>query len=196
MIDVSEQIKPLLTFDGPDDFYYLQILRRKKENETMNSNSEVIKNYYINSIEYLEYKYDEIKTLCNTFNARASLRLNRRSHKKVALDGLKKIADLIAANNYIFVRNVYSRSCGQVNNEPKKRWIVDIDHKEQLVIDGMIDYINEELRPEGPKVLMQLPTKNGVHLITHPFDLGVFRKVYSEEVHKDNPINLYIPNIQ
>ena len=32
MIDNLELIKPLLSFSTGDDFYYLQILRRKKEN--------------------------------------------------------------------------------------------------------------------------------------------------------------------
>lgn len=48
--------------------------------------------------------------------------------------------------------------------------------------------------PEGEKVLMELPTKNGIHLITKPFDKREFNKKYPlVDIHKDNPINLYIP---
>ena len=32
-IDVLNRIKPLLVFESDDDFYYLQILQRKKENK-------------------------------------------------------------------------------------------------------------------------------------------------------------------
>jgi len=54
MIDNLDKIKPLLNFESEDDFYYLQILQRKKENPELGSNSRVIKNYYIKSVEELE----------------------------------------------------------------------------------------------------------------------------------------------
>lgn len=31
MIDVFEQIKPLLSFNTPDDFYFLQVFQRRKD---------------------------------------------------------------------------------------------------------------------------------------------------------------------
>ena len=46
-IDNLEILKPFLRFDDPNDFYYLQILQRKKENPQLGSNNRVIKNYYI-----------------------------------------------------------------------------------------------------------------------------------------------------
>ena len=71
-IDNLEILKPFLRFDDPNDFYYLQILQRKKENPQLGSNNRVIKNYYINSVEYLESHYHEIKELCKQFNAKTS----------------------------------------------------------------------------------------------------------------------------
>jgi hypothetical protein len=64
MIDNLKLILPFLKFESQDDFYYLQILQRKKENAELGSNSRVIKNYYIKSEEYLLDRYDEIKKLC------------------------------------------------------------------------------------------------------------------------------------
>jgi len=61
MIDNIDKIKDLLVFNSEDDFYYLQILQRKKENPQLGSNSRVIKNYYITSYDNLLNKYDEIK---------------------------------------------------------------------------------------------------------------------------------------
>ena len=78
-MDNIEKILPFLQFDSEDDFYFLQILQRKKENPQLGSNSRVIKNYYITSQQHLLDKYEEIKKLCEVFNARASIRLNRRS---------------------------------------------------------------------------------------------------------------------
>lgn len=65
---------------------------------------------------------------------------------------------------------------------------VDINNKTEV-----IDFINS-LEPFGNKVLIELPTKSGIHLITKPFNLSTFSVKYpSISVHKDNPINLYIP---
>ena len=51
MVDNLDKILPLLKFESEDDFYYLQILQRKKENPQLGSNSRVIKNYYIKIVE-------------------------------------------------------------------------------------------------------------------------------------------------
>ena len=61
MIDNINKILPFLKFNTSDDFYYLQILQRKKENPQLGSNSRVIKNYYITSVEHLMLRYPEIK---------------------------------------------------------------------------------------------------------------------------------------
>jgi len=194
VIDVFDKIKELLVFESDDDFYYLQIIQRKKENPQLGSNSRVIKNYYIGSIEYLERRYGEIKELCNQFNARAMLRLNKRSYRKVAFKTMQNIANSMANGDYSFVNKSYDRACGNGHNDKNKTWIIDIDG----VIDNdwlleMVRYI-ENCKPEGSKLVIQLPTKNGLHLITKPFDLRDFKNKYSEiDVHKDNPINLYVP---
>lgn len=194
MVDVLENIKGLLLFESDDDFYYLQIIQRKKENSGLGSNSRIIKNYYVGSISYLESKYDEIKGICKLFNARAMLRLNKRSYKKVALSTMVNIANSISNNEYSFIKKSYDRACGVCHNDKNKSWILDFD--EAVDINNkteVIDFINS-LEPFGNKVLIELPTKSGIHLITKPFNLSTFSVKYpSISVHKDNPINLYIP---
>lgn len=194
MVDVLDDIKGFLLFESDDDFYYLQIIQRKKENSGLGSNSRIIKNYYIGSISYLESKYDEIKGICKLFNARAMLRLNKRSYKKVALSTMVNIANSISNNEYSFIKKSYDRACGVCHNDKNKSWILDFD--EAVDINNkteVIDFINS-LEPFGNKVLIELPTKSGIHLITKPFNLSTFSVKYpSISVHKDNPINLYIP---
>ncbi len=197
MIDVFDKIKELLVFESEDDFYYLQILQRRKDNPDVGSNSRIIKNYYIGNIAYLEDRYEEIKSLCDQFNARAMLRLNKRSYAKVAFKTMQNIANSLSNDQYSFIRKSYDRACGNGHNSKNKTWIIDIDgefFKDEWVLE-IIDFING-CRPGGDKLIMQLPTKNGVHLITKPFDLHDFKRMYSEiDVHKDNPINLYIPQV-
>ena len=95
MKDNFEQIEKLLIFDSEDDFYHLQILKRKKENPDIGSNSYVVRTYCIRSKESLMEKRTEITEMCNTHNARAYINLSPRSFEKMAFHTLKKISDII-----------------------------------------------------------------------------------------------------
>lgn len=194
MIDNFELIKPLLEFETDDIYYFLQILQRKKEVSTIGRNSNNVKNYYIKSVEHLESKRQEIIDLCNFFNARAYIRLTPRSYKATTLHHLKQMAQMIADGNYKSIAKSYLSSSGSTNSGTLKRWIIDIDNPKDVDLDVLKQHI-ESMRPYGnKKVILQVPSKNGFHLITNPFDLESFKKMYpSIEVHKDNPTNLYIP---
>jgi hypothetical protein len=194
-IDNLEKVIPLLKFDSPDDFYYLQILQRKKENPHLGSNSRVIKNYYINSVEYLLKHYEEIKQLCEQFNARASLRLNRRSYEKVSYKAMVNIANSMANKEYSFIKKSYDRAVGNGHNDSDKTWVLDIDAPMTPFGISRVEEVINGSNPIVPhnKIRAHIPSKSGVHIITEPFDLREFRSVFPEiEVHKDNPTNLYI----
>ena len=191
MVDNIEKIKNLLTFESADDFYHLQILKRKKENPELGSNSYVVKTYYIKSLESLDFYYEEIKLLCGFHNARACINLNKRSFKKTSLHTLKKITDQILNEDYKSTRNAYNSVCGAVSNAGKdgKRWIIDIDIKGDEGLDET-DRL-ERLLPDGCAVAL-LETKNGWHLITKPFNLQEYRNEVEHDIHKNNPTILYI----
>lgn len=195
MVDNLENIKYLLTFDTEDDFYFLQILQRKKDNPGIGSNSKVIKNYYIDSIEYLENKYDEIKQLCNIFNARASLRLNKRSYEKVAFKSIENMANHLRSRDYKYIAYSYDKACGQLCNKKDKKWLIDFDF--EVKSEDLEKYINiiDQIDPiREKKYIATIPSKNGFHLITKPFNMEMFKIHFpSLDVHKDNPVNLYIP---
>lgn len=194
MIDNLELIRPFLIFESDDDFYFLQILQRKKENDLMTANSRVIKNYYIKSVDRLIDQYDEIKMLCKKFNARASLRLNKRSFEQTAFQTLKKNTDTILSRDYKSVSRNYDKSCGQFNNDKNKKWIIDIDSKDILVsrVITAVKFCDPDMGLEKHYVV--LPTNQGYHLITKPFNCEQFSKNRIQaDIHKDNPVNLYIP---
>lgn len=195
MTDVYNLIKPFLKFDNEDDFYYLQIIQRKKENPHLGSNSRVIKNYYIRNINYLEKHYNEIKTLCNVFNARAMLRLNKRSYRKVAFKALQNVANTMSNEEYKHISKAYDSACGKGHNDKEKKWIVDVDVNDSHVNEGeLCNFINSCQPLDRNKIYTRLPTKNGYHLLTKPFNTKEFSGRYPKvEIHKDNPINLYIP---
>ncbi len=201
MIDNLEIIQPLLTFDNEDDFYFLQLIQRKKENPQLGSNSKVIKNYYISNYRYLLDHYHEIKKLCKLFNARAMIRLNKRSYQKVALKTIQNVANSIANGEYVFVKKSYDRACGQGHNDKVKKWIIDID---EILLNKEIKKLKNLVNVCAPmgiiKVISEIPSKNGIHLISIPFNIQELQlrmmgepKFLNISIHKDNPTNLFIP---
>ena len=195
-IDNFELIKPLLEFEQEEDEYYvIYILKRRKDNPEMEGDSKVIKDYYVTSLKYLESKKEEIIQLCEVSNARAVINLNRKRYKDTAFVMLEKLALALSEEKYQGVRNLYRKSSGNAKIVGQKRWILDIDEKlPEERIKQFCTFIHR-LRPEGKKEIALLPSKNGWHLITTPFDLKTFneQEVFNFEVKRDNPTNLYIP---
>ncbi len=213
-INNIEQIKSLLRFDSPDDFYHLQILKRKKENPELGSNSRVIKTYYVTSPEYLEARMPEIISMCDFSNARACINLNRRSFEKMAFHTLKKITDQIMNRDFASVRKAYESTCGAQVSEPDKKWILDVDWVDfGLEDNGDVDHNSPEMRRDAlindiitdvqdyvsesdrDDTVWTLPTKNGMHIITRPFNPLKFQTKWAEVViQKNNPTILYMPS--
>jgi hypothetical protein len=199
-IDNFEKIKSLLSFESEDFFYFLQILKRHKDNpdEPNLSNSKVIKTYYINNLEYLDLRKEEIIYLCESNNARAYINLNARSYERTAFHMLKEITDRILNKDYKSVSKAYDSACGKYSIGEKK-WVVDIDTKTMNSIEwdtltGTINYLCDPitLTGEDSKIIATIPTKSGYHLITKPFNVSQFKERYPEiDIQKNNPTLCY-----
>jgi hypothetical protein len=194
-IDNIEQIKGLLNFTDEGDFYMLYVFKRKKdqpEGERDNHQSvRTIKSYCIGSIEYLDKRYDEIKQLCEMFKARAYIHVQKQNHTDVSLNMMVALAQRIQDGNHK-QQGLFDSVVGQVKTQ-EKRWIVDIDTTDYHVVTEVTQFINH-LRPEGSKVKMVIPTKNGYHLITGKFDVKEFKEKFSNiDIQRKNPTLLYYP---
>jgi len=197
MIDNFNLIYPLLNFDSEDDFYFVQILQRKKDNPNnvhgSNNSSRLIKAYYISSVDSLKRLKEEMIHLADYFNARVGINLNKRSYYKTAFHTMQTIANQMSNKDFKNVRSAYNTSCGVCNVNDDKRWILDVDEKGRKTND-IILFIERECEPIGNKYITIIPSKQGFHIITKPFNLSVFKKEYPDiEVHKNNPTNIYIP---
>jgi hypothetical protein len=197
MIDNIELIKPLLNFENEGDFYMLYAFKRKKdqpEGERDNHQSvRTIKTYCVESIEYLEKRYDEIKQLCEMFKARAYIHVQKQNHKDVSLEMMVSLAERIR-NGQNIQKGLFDSVVGQIKTY-EKRWIVDVDSKDETELNAVKFAINKFCNPEGDKVHSIIPTKNGYHLITDRFDVMEFKKHFPEiEIQKKNPSLLFLPN--
>lgn len=198
MINNFEKIKELLDFRSEDEFYHLQILKRKKEHPELGSNSVVVKTYYISSIEYLEMKEEEIKHLCDFHNARACINLNRRSFEKMAFHLLRKVADQIMNKDFRSARKAYESVCGSHMAEDEKKWVIDIDYESRGPVSYCLSAIGS--CDSNYKLYDLLETKNGWHIICSPFNVAQFQEYYKKQnlyecpdIQKNNPTILYIP---
>ena len=70
-LDNFEKIKPLLKFEQPGNFYFIQIFKRRKDNSSMQMDMQVIRDYYVYSENDLDRLRDQIITECRCHNARA-----------------------------------------------------------------------------------------------------------------------------
>jgi hypothetical protein len=196
MIDNIELIKPLLNFENEGDFYMLYVFKRKKdqpEGERDNHQSvRTIKTYCVDSVEYLEKRYDEIKQLCDMFKARAYIHVQKQNHKDVSLEMMVSLAERIR-NGQNIQKGLFDSVVGQIKTY-EKRWIVDVDskdNKELLKVKLAID----SCPPFGKdKIISEIPTKNGYHIITDRFDVMEFKKHFPDvEIQKKNPSLLFLP---
>jgi hypothetical protein len=203
MIDNINIIKTLLNFEKEGDFYMLYVFKRKKdqpEGERDNHQSvRTIKTYCVDSVQYLEKRYDEIKQLCEMFNARAYIHVQKQNHSDVSLDMMMSLAERIK-NGVHNQKGLFDSVVGQIKTN-EKRWVIDIDN---VSIDSfnhdsyyisMREYINElQLEAKKEQGMTFIKTKSGIHIITQPFNVMKFKERYPDiDIQKKNPTVLYVP---
>lgn len=199
MIDNFEQIKPLLKFEDENDFYFVQVLQRNKENPDLGKNNRLLKAYYINSLKKLDKYKPEMIKLAEVFNARIYIHLNRRNGKKIALEMMEDLAHCINSNQFELSK-IYNSVCGRHHSEKDKTWVIDVDNNNSSKsLEDFVKEIRDVLYTIEPinrirKIEAFIPTKNGMHLIVTPFNSQKFKEKYPNiEIHKNNPTILYIP---
>ena len=200
MIDNFNKILPLLDANDDQMFYFGQIMSRRKDNPSQSSDNRIIKDVYVGGPEELLEKKEEIVGLCNYFNARFYLNVNQRNEKAVAFEMLRILGDRISREEYHRLKGIYATAAGQKHSAPKdnKKWIVDVDVEDIFVIDAIRAAITLcRPDPESDKVITQLPTPNGVHLITRPFDIKQFDEFKPKNkeisIQKNNPTLVWAP---
>lgn len=203
MVDNFEIIKEFITAQNllkeKEDFLFLQVIQRKKDFEPgqvrlgRNNNNRLIKPYFIYNLEQLDSYKEEIIKLCQLFNARAGINLNKRNSKDVAIKCLEILAIAMRKNDeFTGVSKIYSSACGK-ESSGDGYWLVDLD-KEDLPNTENIKKAIFDVEPISVnKIICEIPTKSGIHLITKRFNRQKFSEFYPTiSIHTNNPVNLFI----
>ena len=197
------RIAPFLTFESEDDYYLLQVIKRRKDNPDMEVGEQVLRTVYVTSLEKLDKMYGDLMNLAIQNHARVYINLNVKSMKKTSMIAMKELAGRVMDNNFKGAHHIFDSAAGQCGATRDKKWIVDLDYEPKTFKMRYSDYIEatkktiNNCQPEGDKVLGVIPTLNGCHLITNPFNVYDFNKVMTGEnlhipdIHKNNPTLLY-----
>jgi hypothetical protein len=187
----------MLKFED-DYFYFIQIIQRKKEHPEVGANNRIIRSYMISSEEKFDKNGPEIVQMCEMFNARAYIHLNRRKWSKVALECLRHNAELIANGQHEGIKSSLETIVGRNNSEPResKTWIIDVDMDDYNVLNKIGTTLYNIKPIEDDKWIDTIPTKNGFHMITKPFNRAEFNKYMQlqgdvPDIHTDNPTILF-----
>ena len=212
MTDNFDKIRPLLKFEEWGDFYFLQILQRKKDGNDVPNGSDnqrrLLKDWHIRSIEMLDEIKDEVVSICNENNARAYIRLNKRNMKTIAMAFAEETLKKVRTNQQF--GSIYGEINSVIGRYPEpgkdnKTWIVDIDNTivDSALVKNIKDIIANYCAPfDVEKIVAVIPTKSGVHLIARPFNHEAFNRMFSQlklpagnevDIKKDNPTILYCP---
>lgn len=182
-------------------FYFIQIIQRKKDgNDTGrgNNGARTIKTYYAFDVDFFREKKHKIVELCRANNARAYIHVNRRNSNDVMLEMLNSIAKSLKDNITHQGVRMWDHCCGVTrDHEYNSQWIIDVDNKDRQYIDAVIDIIKSCRGSDGDRIITEIPTANGVHIISYGFDTNQFaQKIAIQnmdkiDILKDGPTLLY-----
>lgn len=190
-----------------NDLYFdVQLIRRGKDNPDLPAANYTFKTYYIDSIELFDKYIDEIKTCCDLFRLRAYISVNAKSKLELSKKTLVKYAEMVSLGEF----KKPWRFCDHVNGSlsgKEKRWVVDIDDVYPDMVDIKLLAIYDAIRSCTSKwddpIIVEIPTKTGCHLITHPFNTYEFENECKKRIEdikevpgiKKNHITLLYENL-
>ena len=179
-IDNFPMVKKLMNFQSDDDFYFVEIIKRKKDNPNEAFHyRQFITYYWIRSTQELESLKNEIINTCEENNARAYIYMNPRQASVV--------------NNYaqVLKKKYQQRGKGygkyrgheiEVASGQHKDWdsrpisFLDIDSTDQSIFDK----VHKVLDAYGIDIMDEYKTPNGgLHIIlpdkrARNFDWSIF----------------------
>jgi hypothetical protein len=187
VVNNFEAIKNILNFDGKS-VYLVWLVMRNKDGNTQakgNNRNRTIKSYYFLTKEQLEMRQEEIIKLCDLFNCRAYIGINKKPMNKVLFQLQNTLTDYMQQyfGGNEFIPNIHAlvdSSVMRCGTEGRRMWIVDIDTKDITQIEAIVSIINSCRSSFDCNVINELQTAHGVHLITHPFEIPQYEKLINE----------------
>jgi hypothetical protein len=192
MINNMEKVLPHFYFnEGNNMFMHCQIVQRAKDHKGEKVREGALKTYFIRSREHLERVMPEIILLCEHYGARAYINLAAKDFDTLQKLMLVKLASDIHQGNIRNPRKCLNSAAGELKSR-NPLWIVDIDDMslKESVLKWLDEYNNRGREAPAKRYLYvrtEIPTVQGCHLITIPFNLKEFHEVFPNiDAHKNS----------
>ncbi|MDE6534504.1 MAG: hypothetical protein K2K82_00670 [Muribaculaceae bacterium] len=188
--------------DSP--FMHVRIVRRGKDHPNLPGANKIIKSCIVQDYERLEKMKEDIISICEHCKARAYISCVPKGMQQLNTYIMCRLADNQHIGNVINPYHIVHSACGKVQSV-EKRWVVDVDTKDPETLNKIKDSIDKLWGKAHPQdwgrhigqtwLIAEIPTLNGVHLITRPFNLQEFNQRFPEvEIKKNGLTALYVPD--
>lgn len=186
MIDNFNLIKNFLSFtEDSNSFMHCQIVKRAKDFKDNKIKEGSIKTYFIRSKNHLEQLKPEIIAIAEALRARVYINISEKNFDKLQKLVLSKISADLLNNSLRDTQKLVLQAAGELkSNSPK--WIVDVDNITQhgRILNWLIKYYNSPIEEWYYGII---PTVQGEHIITKPFNVAAFQTKFPEiDVHKNS----------
>lgn len=208
MVNNFDYIRTKLRFKNARSFYFIQILKRKKENPEQKSYSRPIESFYVFNKKQFDRFMPHIIEKCEEHRARAYIKMNTLDAEAVGLAAIRVLSEEIAKGDWHSLSKSFNAACGRCgmqvlkNGKNEKLYLVDLDDDMVDRVEEVKEYINSlqplvDKKTKAPitnKIYMEVPTKHGIHLVTTGFNKQEFSQKYRNiDVHDDGITLLYFP---
>lgn len=168
-------------FDKEDKKYIIvTIVKRKKDNPEMVKNEKPIRTYIVRSSDELKSIEQELKNVADIYGARVYATPQLRSLEKLQKEVFRKLSTHIVDNVYVDPEKTFYSEARNVKPE-NPMWIIDIDD-----ISKDLDNVYKWLLNNGVINWQIIPTVNGLHILTKPFNSKKFVEDFPHiDLHKN-----------
>ena len=148
-VDNFARIRELMHFDCDGDIYFIEVLVRGKDHGT--TGERLIRDYHVHSMDQFDQLEAEIKFMCDSYGARAYIRLNLRNVEDANIHAqIEMLKEQLTRNQTVrkairtgntntilkdkmnrirSATKIYGSVLGMYSSEPREtsKWIIDID---------------------------------------------------------------------
>lgn len=194
MIDNFKKIRGLLRFDKPNDYYLIEVMKRRKDNPRLPVESKFIKELLVYSLKDFDDGRDEILCACEVLRARAYIWLNARNAEVTGFHCLKRLSSLLMEKNYTNIYGLFRKVSEEVHFDKHPKYLIDLDFNSDLTLVESTVRANWSDQLNDQQLFELIRTPHGFHAVTYPFDTKKFRDVFPHlMVYTDRPTILYAP---
>lgn len=171
----------LISFDKKNDFYFVQIFKRRKDHPDLEHPVVRLKCYTITTKEEFLALYPRMVQYCEEHDARAYIRLNRQNMVDVSMRCIEEISKNLRKGHFHKNVGVWNSVAGQ--DGVTDYWILDIDwehlNHNMLIIQDIKNILEHHFTEQRKEefFFVKNQTKSGYHLIVKPFDTRILNTI-------------------